>query len=273
MSSKTNLRHNEQQEEKNRHAPLRDGGHAIIVTPDFAARFAFAPLTMGAGTLLAEHVIGAIVGIAVAAGPADGSGMRAAGQRAYVGRTRVAVIADGIVEANVTGVGFFIAELDRTHGLIARADYRSTGNASLSRAFLYAVAEESVAATTVIRDRIAGVSALITEIIGACDAVIANRRSSWNASLNRIACFGSVAEKSVVAQLRIRRVDTLIRVFVASVQRTCHSVAAVDRRACHTAMQRIAQFDAIAEQTIVAEAGYRNMVAALRGLVAHVLRA
>lgn len=80
---------------------MRNRGDAVVVAADFTARLSVAPLAMRACTLRREHVVGAIVGIAVTAGAAKRLGMQATRRGAKVRRTWIAVIARAMIQSRV----------------------------------------------------------------------------------------------------------------------------------------------------------------------------
>jgi hypothetical protein len=96
------------------------------------------------------------------------------------------------------------------------------------------------------------VPALIAKIVGARNSVVTNRRRSGDAAVDRVTSLLAIAEQSVIAQFGIRRMHALVQIFVAGIQRAGDTVAAIDRRAGDAAVNDIAQFDAVAEDAVIA---------------------
>lgn len=125
----------------------------------------------------------------------------------------------------------------------------------------------------VIRHGVAGVTALVAKIVRAGNTIFANRSGPRHTTVNGVTSLLTVAEQPIIAQFGIRRVNALVRVFVACVQRAGHTIAAIDGWTRNAAAGDIAQLDAIAVNAIATGAGNRNVVAAIAGFVALVLRA
>jgi hypothetical protein len=107
-----------------------------------------------------------------------------------------------------------------------------------------------------------------TEIIAAVD------ETPEPATVQRVAGFGSVAQRPVIAKRVVCRVSTRRRGFVAAVHGAVYAVVAINRwRRRLAIVDSVAGFDSVAEQSVVAVRVRRDVGTRISGFVAAVLRA
>ncbi len=155
-----------------------------------------------------------------------------------------------------TLVGHQIAEVVGAGDAVVAARRIHRNTAQHQAAHFYAVTGDVVVAGRVVGRVIALVVDLIAEIDGAAQAVIAAKPNAGRASRARravlgIAYFRAIAEGIVRAHRVIGRVGAGFRSFIAGVGGAARAVVATGSRAA-LAHARVAGFDAVAEQAVIA---------------------
>ena len=210
--------------------------------------------------------------ISLTAGTAD-RGVHAAVAGTDVERTRVIVVAGSVVRRADTLISDVVATVGRAGNAVIADDGGTGLTITVGITDFSAVAELTVIAKRIIRHVRAHVRIFIAHVDGTSDAVVTDVAVARLAVKCRIANFHAVAELTVAAQAVVRRIVAGIGRLVAGIYRTADAVIAVRRGAALAIIDRIADFDTIAEAAVVADGIIRRIHAGFRLLVTRVDRA
>jgi len=183
-----------------------------------------------------------------------------------------AVVAHVVVGHETARIIRFVASIGRTRTVVITNDGATRLATDVRITRLDAIAIQSVAASRIVCDVIAAIIGFIAAIRSASDVVGAIDRRTRLATQHLVACLDAVAEQAVRAEVVILDVRTRVQLQIAEVVGARNVVITIERRAVHAAKHRIANFDAVAGDTIAAKSIVCRIRTTISGFVAIVHR-